>query len=247
MKAHSSDVAFSLVQPDGPDSLALVCFIPPAVGGVKRARAIVHGRAVEEAFPARRAVVNIASVTELTPALVEHALHSHTSLTRGPNPEPRLPMGGLQRPMSPPHSSEEGRSGYNAMARVPSSGSSVIKERGLPLNLAEPLDSQRQQEVASQSIKPAETLALMSGGIAPERRAPSPRNGKPQLSVSVPPRKERGLRPMAYDGVGGGTYEFDTSDDDEDGNQNDSDQGGERGDTGEGEGSLVVRLSELSF
>ncbi|KAH7335473.1 hypothetical protein B0J17DRAFT_77381 [Rhizoctonia solani] len=51
VKAHSSDVTFSLVQINGPSSLALVCFIPPAVGGVKRARAIVHVRAVEDAFP----------------------------------------------------------------------------------------------------------------------------------------------------------------------------------------------------
>ncbi|CAE7092419.1 unnamed protein product [Rhizoctonia solani] len=181
---------------------------------------------------------------ELTPALVEHALHAHTSSTRGPNLEPRLPMGGLQRPTSPPHSSEEGRSGHNIMARVPSSSSSLMKERGLPLNLAEPLDSERQHELAGQNINTAETLAPISGGIAPERRAPSPRNGKPQLSVSVPPRKERGLRPMTYDGAGGGAYEFDGSDDDEDDeNQNDSDQDQEQGDTDEREENLVVRLN----
>ncbi|KEP52757.1 hypothetical protein V565_040450 [Rhizoctonia solani 123E] len=243
VKAHSSDVTFSLVQAHGPGTLTLVCFIPPAVGGVKRARAIVHCRAVEDAFPARRAVVNIASETELTPALLEHALRSHASLTRGPNLEPRLPVGGLQRPMSPPRSSEEGRSGYNTMARVPSSTSSLIKERELPLNLAEPISSERQQELTNQNISPGETLAPISGGIAPERRVPSPRNGKPQLSVSVPPRKERGLRPMAYDGVGGGTYEFDTSDDDEDDDNQNSDQDEGQRDTGEGEESLVVRLN----
>ncbi|CAE6482559.1 unnamed protein product [Rhizoctonia solani] len=242
VKAHSSDITFSLVQTNGPSSLALVCLIPPAVGGVKRARAIVHVRAVEDAFPARRAVVNIASETELTPALVEHALRPHSSSTRGLNPEPRLPTGGLQRPMSPPHSSEESR-GHSTTPRVPSSSSSLMRERGLPLNLAEPLDSERQQELANQNIKLAETLAPMSGGIAPERRAPSPRNAKPQLSVSVPPRKERGLRPMACDGAGGGAYEFDASDDEDDDDQNDSDQDEAQGDTGDGDESLVVRLN----
>ncbi|KAG8715973.1 hypothetical protein FRC11_012118 [Ceratobasidium sp. 423] len=241
VKTHSGDVTFSLVQTNGPGSLALICFIPPAVGGVKRARAIVHGRVVEDTFPARRAVVNIASETELTPALVEHALRSHVPLTRGPNPEPRLPAGGLQRPMSPPNSSEESRGGHNAMPRVSSSSSSLMRERGLPLNLAEPLDSGRQQELASQNIKAAETPALISGGIAPERRTSSPRNGKPQLSVSVPPRKEQGLQPMTHDGAGG-SYEFDASDDDD---QNDSDQDGGQGDTGEGDESVIVRISEL--
>ncbi|KAL5633393.1 hypothetical protein ACGC1H_003777 [Rhizoctonia solani] len=243
MKAHSSDVTFSLVQANGPGSLTLICFIPQVVGGVKRARAIVHCRAVEDAFPARRAVVNIASETELTPALLEHALRSHASLTRGLNSEPRLPVGGLQRPMSPPRSSEEGRSGYSAMARVPSSSSSMSKERGLPLNLAEPISSERQQELAHQNTNPGETLAPTSGGIAPERRGPNTRNSKPQLSVSVPPRKEQGLRPITYDGTGGGTYEFDASDDDEDDNNQNSDQDEGQGDTGEGEESVVVRLN----
>ncbi|CUA70694.1 hypothetical protein RSOLAG22IIIB_04290 [Rhizoctonia solani] len=127
------------------------------------------------------------------------------------------------------------------MARVPSSSSSLIKERGLPLNLAEPLGSERQQELASQNLNPGETPAPKSGGIAPERRAPSPRNGKPQLSVSVPPRKERGLRPMAYDGVSG-TYEFDASDDDDDDRNNSDEDEVQRG-TDEREESLVVRLN----
>ncbi|KAH7335474.1 hypothetical protein B0J17DRAFT_77378 [Rhizoctonia solani] len=144
--------------------------------------------------------------------------------------------------MSPPHSSEESR-GHSAIPRAPSSSSSLMRERGLPLNLAEPLDSERQQELANQSIKLAETLAPMSGGIAPERRAPSPRNIKPQLSVSVPPRKERGLRPMTYDGTSGGTFEFDASDDEDDDDQNDSDQDEGQGDTGDGDESLVVRLN----
>ncbi|CAE6456033.1 unnamed protein product [Rhizoctonia solani] len=146
--------------------------------------------------------------------------------------------------MSPPNSSEESRSGHNAMPRVSSSSSSLMRERGLPLNLAEPLDSGRQQELASQNIKAAETPTPISGGIAPERRTSSPRNGKPQLSVSVPPRKERGLRSMTYDGAGGGSYEFDASDDDEDDdNQNDSDKDEGQGETGEGDESVIVRIN----
>ncbi|KAJ1306617.1 hypothetical protein OPQ81_007614 [Rhizoctonia solani] len=244
IKAHSSDVTFSLVQVNGPGSLVLVSLIPPAIGGVKRARAIVHGRALEDAFPTRRVVVNIASETELTPALIEHALRSHAPLTRGQNSEPRLPMGGLQRPMSPPHNSEEGRGGHSTMLRVPSSSNSLPRERELPLNLAEPLDSGREQELAEQNIKAVEMVAPISGGIAPKRKAPSPKNGKPQLSVSLPPRKEQGLRAMSYNGAGGGAYGFDASDDDEDDDrQNNLDRDEVQGDTSRGDESLVVRIN----
>ncbi|CAE6418260.1 unnamed protein product [Rhizoctonia solani] len=243
VKAHSGDVNFSLIQTNGLGTLVLVCFIPPAVAGVRRARAIVHCRALEDVFPARRAVVNVASETELTPALVDHALRSHLLPTRGLIPEPRLPTR-IQRPMSPPHSSEEGRGGRNAVPRVPSSSSSLIRERGLPLNLAQPLDPERSRELTSQNIKAMEVLAPASGGIAPERSKPSVRNGKPQLSVSVPPRKERGLRPMDYDGNGGRSYEFDEFDDDEDeDDQNDSDRDDGQKDVSEGDENIVVRLN----
>ncbi|KAF8677647.1 hypothetical protein RHS04_05952 [Rhizoctonia solani] len=238
VKVQSSDVNFSLIRVNESGSLVLVCFIPQAVGGVKRARAIVHTRALEDVFPARRAVVNVASETELTSTLVDNALRSRVAV-----PETRFPTQ-IQRPMSPPHSSEEGRVGFNVAPRVSSSSSTLTRERELPLNLAQPLDSERSQELANQNIKATDDLAPTSGGIAPERSKASVRNGKPQLSVSVPPRKEKGLRPVGHDGFGRGSYEFDASEDDEDdGDQDDSDEDDRQKDLNEGDENIVVRLN----
>ncbi|KAF8738920.1 hypothetical protein RHS02_05431, partial [Rhizoctonia solani] len=238
VKVQSSDVNFSLIRVNESGSLVLVCFIPQAVGGVKRARAIVHTRALEDVFPARRAVVNIASETELTSTLVDNALRSRVAV-----PEARFPTQ-IQRPMSPPHSSEEGRVGFNVAPRVSSSSSTLTRERELPLNLAQPLDPERSQELANQNIKATDDLAPTSGGIAPERSKASVRNGKPQLSVSVPPRKEKGLRPVGHDGFGRGSYEFDASEDDEDdGDQDDSDEDDRQKDLNEGDENIVVRLN----
>lgn len=38
MVAYSGDVAFALVQASGANSLVLLCYIPPTVGGVKRGK-----------------------------------------------------------------------------------------------------------------------------------------------------------------------------------------------------------------
>ncbi|KAF8757561.1 hypothetical protein RHS01_03419 [Rhizoctonia solani] len=199
VKVQSSDVNFSLIRVNESGSLVLVCFIPQAVGGVKRARAIVHTRALEDVFPARRAVVNVASETELTSTLVDNALRSRVAVQR---------LVSLHR--------------YSDQCHHPIAQKKV---ESLPLNLAQPLDSERSQELANQNIKATDDLAPTSGGIAPERSKASVRNGKPQLSVSVPPRKEKGLRPVGHDGFGRGSYEFDASEDDEDdGDQDDSDE-----------------------
>jgi hypothetical protein len=136
------------------------------------------------------------------------------------------------------------------MPRIPSSSSSLVQERGLPLNLPEPLGSERRQELAIQQTKGTETLAPTGAGMPLERRTPSPRSGKPQLSVSVPPRQERGLRPLSYDGPGGGAYEFDAADEEDLPNEADEGEDKEDNDGEDNEqltDSLVVPLSKSTF
>ncbi|KAF8605810.1 hypothetical protein BDV93DRAFT_604839 [Ceratobasidium sp. AG-I] len=213
MGSYSSDVTFALVQAGGVNSLVLLCYIPPTVGGVKRARAIVHCRAVEEIFPARRAVLNIASETEVNATQLGHALRPAPRKSL-PNSAPSSILAmGLHRPMSPPQSLEERRSS-NPLPPLPSSTHTPPREHGLLLNLPEPLDDERRRELHDQQAAASKMLAPIKNN--PPARALSPKGVKPQLSVSVPPRGEKGLRPIPYDGVAG-TYEFD----DEDDNDND--------------------------
>ncbi|KAG8744976.1 hypothetical protein FRC10_009084 [Ceratobasidium sp. 414] len=236
---HSSDVVFGLAQVGGPDSLVLVCYIPAAVGGVKRARAIVHERALEDVFPARRAVLNISSETEITTAALDRVLHSAPLPSRKPA-VPAHPPSGLNRPMSPPTSLDESHPSRTPPRKPPPPAQ--VHERGLPLNLPEDLDPGRKREMAKERQdestrerqKATRMLAPANGGSKLAARTSSPRPGKPQLSVAVPPRGEKGLPPIKYDD------EFDVDDNgkDDDNDDNDEDEGGA---DSTGEDSLVLR------
>ncbi|KAG9104252.1 hypothetical protein FRC06_004236 [Ceratobasidium sp. 370] len=243
---HSNDVAFGLVQVGGPGTLVLVCYIPVTIGGVKRARAIVHERALEDVFPARRAVLNVSSEADIILAALERVLHSAPLPSRKPA-APARPPPGPNRPMSPPTSVDEAHPIRSPPRQPPPPAQ--IQERGLPLNLPEDLDPERKREMKKerqdelareQHTKASRMLAPANGASKLAARTPSPRPGKPQLSVAVPPRGERGLRPMKYDD------EFDADDNGEDGHDdngeddhddNDEDEGGDNTD----EESLVLR------
>ncbi|KAG8750146.1 hypothetical protein FRC12_013049 [Ceratobasidium sp. 428] len=254
---YAGDVTFGLVQAGGPNALVLVCYIPAVVGGVKRARAIVHERALEDAFPARRAVLNVASETEITLAALERVLHA-TSLPMRRPVAPSHPPPSHTRPMSPPTSFEEVRPNRTPSWSKPQPPlpppPPQVQERGLPLNLPEDLDPERKQELDKQQQEEAvrekqrqeelareeqqaratRMLAPSNGGSGLAGRTPSPRPGKPQLSVAVPPRGERGLRPMKYD------HELDADDNDEDDENNDNDDKEEEDNT-PGEEKLILR------
>ncbi|QRV88700.1 myosin tail domain protein [Ceratobasidium sp. AG-Ba] len=216
---YSKDVSFALVRDQSTAGLVLVCLIPSAIGGVKRARAIVHERALEDVFPDRRAVLNVASEAEITAGALERVLHSSALPARQPG-LPSHPQIHINRPMSPPRSSEEGYS-IRASPRPPPPFQP--QERGLPLNLPEPLDPERQHEIDRAreeelaKEKQARTPHMPSPGAGgnPTTKTLSPRVGKPQLSVAVPPRGERGLQPMKYDG--------DQDEEDDDENEDDDD------------------------
>ncbi|KAG9128547.1 hypothetical protein FRC07_003436 [Ceratobasidium sp. 392] len=264
---YSNDVVFGFVQVGGPNALVLVCYVPVAVGGVKRgahlnnalqsryltrsiftARAIVHERALEDVFSARRAVLNVSSEAEITLAALERVLHAAPLPARKPVAPSHPPLSS-NRPMSPPTSFEEARPSRTPPRPQPPPPQ--IQERGLPLNLPEELDperkreiekehreevvreKQRQEELArEQQARASRTLTPTNSGGSLTGRTPSPKPGKPQLSVAVPPRGERGLRPMKYD------HEFDADDNDEDKDNDDNDD--EQEDT-PGEEKLILR------
>lgn len=231
------------------------------------ARAIVHCRAVEEIFPvcpvyttthrrtnfyvadkARRAVLNIASETEITPTQLGHALKPAPRKSL-PNSVPSsIPAMGVHRPMSPPQSLEERRSS-NPLPPFPSLAHTPPRDHGLLLNLPEPLDDERRRELHDQQAAASRMLAPIKSSLP--ARASSPKGAKPRLSVSVPPRGEKGLRSTSYDGVAG-SYEFDDDEDDDDNDLQDEEEEEDEQEQNEeeeasGQGSYLLRQRELSL
>ncbi|GAA5925555.1 hypothetical protein JCM10213_008818 [Rhodosporidiobolus nylandii] len=116
------DVQFGLVRVEG--RLVLFSLIPDAVGGVKRARALVQARTVASAFRAHRGVLNARSPADFEVSAIQARLQNSPSLQT--TPPTRYPPTSSQ-PHSPPilystdQFSSSPREAHNHMPQKPPS------------------------------------------------------------------------------------------------------------------------------
>ncbi|WVR03560.1 hypothetical protein IAU60_000552 [Kwoniella sp. DSM 27419] len=75
----------------------VLLFLKDSVGGVRRARAVVHSRAVASLFPDYSALINIAHASQLTEDLITERLDLHQS-SSAPTPVPKYTLPGSDHP-----------------------------------------------------------------------------------------------------------------------------------------------------
>ncbi|WWC58187.1 uncharacterized protein I303_100723 [Kwoniella dejecticola CBS 10117] len=81
----------------------VLLFLRDSVGGVKRARAVVHARSVASLFPEYSALITIAHPSQLTEELISErlSLNQSSSLPPAPKPKYSIPGSDLANPLSP--------------------------------------------------------------------------------------------------------------------------------------------------
>ncbi|WWC66776.1 uncharacterized protein I206_100681 [Kwoniella pini CBS 10737] len=127
----------------------VLLFLRDNVGGVKRARAVVHSRSVASLFPDYSALITIAHPSQLTEELISErlSLNQSSSLPSAPKPKYSIPGSDLTNPLSPLN-----RDGPMPYLPTASSSRSVSASHGETIHQPSP---KKYGDIASTSSTPS--------------------------------------------------------------------------------------------